>query len=76
MLPRTLALYCPNVEHLDLSDCKKISDISINAISRHCSKLLSINLESCVNISDMSLKAISDGCPVIIPTTVAYAHFN
>lgn len=63
---RTLAQHCHNVERLDLSDCKKITDLSTQAISKHCSKLTSINLESCANITDLSLKAISDGCPVSI----------
>lgn len=61
---RTLAQHCHNVERLDLSDCKKITDQATHAISKHCAKLTSINLESCVNISDKSLKDISDGCPV------------
>lgn len=59
-----LAQHCHNVERLDLSDCKKITDLSIHSISKHCPKLTSINLESCVNITDISLKAISDGCSV------------
>lgn len=61
---RTLAQHCHNIERLDLSDCKKITDQAIHAISKHCAKLTSINLESCVNITDKSLKDISDGCPV------------
>lgn len=61
---RTLAHHCHNIERLDLSDCKKITDQAVHAISKHCAKLSAINLESCVIISDKSLKDISDGCPV------------
>lgn len=61
---RTLAQHCHNIERLDLSDCKKITDQAIYAISKHCSKMTGINLESCVNITDKSLKNIADGCPV------------
>lgn len=61
---RTLAQHCHNIERLDLSDCKKITDQAIYAISKHCSKLTAINLESCVNITDKSLKNVADGCPV------------
>lgn len=63
-MSRTLANHCHNIEQLDLSECNKITDISVESISRHCSKLASINLESCSNITDNSLKYISDGCPV------------
>lgn len=62
---RTLAQHCHNIERLDLSDCKKITDQAIYAISKHCAKLSNINLESCVNITDKSLKNLADGCPVI-----------
>lgn len=61
---RTLAQHCHNIEHLDLSECKKITDLATQALSRYCSKLASINLDSCSQISDSSLKAISDGCSV------------
>lgn len=61
---RTLAQHCHNIERLDLSDCKKITDQAIYAISKHCAKLSTINLESCVNITDKSLKNLADGCPV------------
>lgn len=61
---RTLAQHCHNIERLDLSDCKKITDQAIYAISKHCSKLTAISLESCVNITDKTLKNIADGCSV------------
>lgn len=61
---RVLAQHCHNIERLDVSGCKKISDQAIHAISKHCAKLISINLESCINITDKSLKDLSDGCSV------------
>lgn len=61
---RTLAFHCPNIENLDLSECKKITDISTQSISKNCVRLAAINLQSCSNITDDSLKYISDGCPV------------
>lgn len=64
MIFRTLAQHCHNIERLDLSDCKRITDQAIYAISKHCSKLTGINLESCVNITDKTLKNVADGCPV------------
>lgn len=64
LIYRTLAQHCHNIERLDLSDCKKITDQAIYAISKHCAKLTAINLESCINITDKSLKNIADGCPV------------
>lgn len=63
-ISRTLANHCHNIEHLDLSECKKITDLSVTDISRYCNKLTAINLDSCSNITDNSLKYISDGCPV------------
>jgi F-box and leucine-rich repeat protein 2/20 len=60
---RTLAQHCHNIEHLDLTECKKITDAA-TANFKHCSKLQQISLESCSQISDLSLKSISDGCPV------------
>lgn len=73
---RTLAQHCHNIERLDLSDCKKITDQATHAISKHCAKLTSINLESCVNISDKSLKDISDGCPVSFPISFPFEREN
>lgn len=71
---RTLAQHCHNIERLDLSDCKKITDQAIYAISKHCAKLTGINLESCVNITDKSLKNVADGCPVSDNTHTLQAH--
>lgn len=75
---RTLAQHCPNIEYLDLSECKKVTDVSIESLSRHCIKLLSLNVCSCSNITDNSLKFISDGCSVsnsnrlIVEFTITY----
>lgn len=73
---RTLAQHCHNIERLDLSDCKKITDQAIYAISKHCSKMTGINLESCVNITDKSLKNIADGCPVRFLHRIFQQHFQ
>ena len=61
---RTLAQHCHNIEHLDLTECKKITDAATEPLSKHCNKLQQISLESCSQVSDLSLKSISDGCPV------------
>lgn len=61
---RTLAQYCHNIEHLDLTKGKKISDLAVQSLSKHCPKLSSIILNGCVNVSDSSLKALADGCSV------------
>lgn len=60
---RTLAQSCPNIEELNLSQCKKISDATCAALSNHCPKLQRLNLDSCPEITDLALKDISDGCP-------------
>lgn len=61
---RTLAQFCHNIEHLDLTKGKKISDASIQKISEKCPKLSGIVLNGCVNVTDLSLKALADGCAV------------
>lgn len=65
-LYRTLAQYCHNIEHLDLSECKRVTDLAVQALSSYCFKLASIYLESCAQITDSSLKALSDRCHVSI----------
>lgn len=62
----TLAQYCPNIEHIDLTKGKKISDLAVQSLSNHCPKLSAIILDNCVHITDQSLKALADGCPVSI----------
>lgn len=73
---RTLAQHCHNIERLDLSDCKRITDQAIYAISKHCSKLTGINLESCVNITDKTLKNVADGCPVRYFPSTCFFFFS
>lgn len=71
---RTLAQSCPNIEELNLSQCKKISDATCAALSSHCPKLQRLNLDSCPEITDISLKDLSDGCPLLTHINLSWCE--
>lgn len=68
---KTLAQSCPNVEDLNLNGCKKLTDATCQALSKHCSKLQKLNLDSS-GITDLSLKALSDGCPQLTHINISW----
>ena len=51
-----------NLTSIDLSYCKKLSDIGLVAIAEGCHYLTSINLTYCHSISDEGVSAIAEGC--------------
>lgn len=71
---RTLAQSCPNIEELNLSQCKKISDATCAALSSHCPKLQRLNLDSCPEITDMSLKDLAAGCPLLTHINLSWCE--
>jgi len=71
---RTLAQSCPNIEELNLSQCKRISDATCAALSSHCPKLQRLNLDSCPEITDMSLKDLAAGCPLLTHINLSWCE--
>ena len=53
---------CHNLISINLSYCKKLSDIGLVAIAQGCHYLTSINLTYCHSISDEGASAIAEGC--------------
>ncbi|ESO91191.1 hypothetical protein LOTGIDRAFT_228723 [Lottia gigantea] len=51
---------CPNLEHVYLTDCSRLTDSSLKAISS-CKNLTVLNLADCVRISDAGIRYLVDG---------------
>ncbi|XP_054548485.1 dynein regulatory complex subunit 6 isoform X2 [Talpa occidentalis] len=54
----------PNISHIYMSDCKRITDVSLKSLSP-LKQLTVLNLANCVRIGDMGLRQFLDG-PVSI----------
>ncbi|CAG8810895.1 10856_t:CDS:2, partial [Racocetra fulgida] len=48
----------PNLEYIDLSGCKNITDVSICDIAHYCQKLEHFDISSC-DISDLAIEKIA-----------------
>lgn len=58
-LVASIALYLPDLRHLNLRYCYKISDKAVEAICDSLVKLESLNLSQCVKISDAAIARIA-----------------
>ena len=53
-----IVTYKPNIRHLDLNGCKKITDNSLRSISTFCTMLEHLNLRS-TSVTDNGLNQLS-----------------
>ena len=53
---------CRELELIDLTSCRNISDKFVSVLADGCGQLQSINLSGCLNITDTGLSALGHGC--------------
>ena len=70
----TFSQTCCNIETLDLSSCKKLSDKTFHCLAQHCTKLASLNISSCSALTDASLRAIGQGCPTLTSLNLSWCE--
>ena len=70
----TFSQTCCNIETLDLSSCKKLSDKTFHCLAQHCTKLATLNISSCSSLTDTSLRAIGHGCPQLISLNLSWCE--
>ncbi|XP_050412952.2 dynein regulatory complex subunit 6-like isoform X2 [Patella vulgata] len=51
---------CPNLEHVYLTDCSRLTDATLKSISA-CRNLIVLNLADCVRISDTGVRYMAEG---------------
>ncbi|KAI3655112.1 hypothetical protein MP228_000492 [Amoeboaphelidium protococcarum] len=57
-----VAISCPQIESLTLSNCSQITDRSMVLIAKHCRKLKILNLNRCDLVSTESVEELARGC--------------
>lgn len=64
LIVQEICLIQPNIETLNLSDCKEITDVSLWAIAKHCNpkSLRLLNLSGCHAITNIGLRSLSLKC--------------
>ena len=50
------------MQHIDVSDCRWLTDIVIQKVAQNCVDLRSLNLEGCFQVSDTGMNAIALNC--------------
>jgi hypothetical protein len=54
---------CPNLQSVDLSDCRNITDLSIARLAAVCPYLTSLNVKGSIQITDLGIIKLAFGCP-------------
>ncbi|CAI9737557.1 dynein regulatory complex subunit 6-like isoform X6 [Octopus vulgaris] len=57
---KLLSRMCPNVSHIYLADCQRLTDICLRYLAT-CKQLTILNLAECINITDAGIRSFSDG---------------
>eukprot|EP00795_Rhopilema_esculentum_P002093 gene2093-17665_t len=57
---RSLVKSCPDLHHLHLVDCERITDLSLKALSQ-CKNLVVVNYADCIRLSDAGVRYIVEG---------------
>nr|XP_020840115.1 F-box/LRR-repeat protein 13 [Phascolarctos cinereus] len=52
----------PNLEHLDVSYCPKLSGEILKALSAKCCRLTSLNIAGCPKMNDLAIRILSKKC--------------
>jgi F-box/leucine-rich repeat protein 2/20 len=55
---RALAVGCPNLELLAISDCNNVSDAGIRTVVRRCKGLRILKITACLQVKDTSLDVV------------------
>jgi F-box/leucine-rich repeat protein 13 len=63
MAVKFLTKHCTELRYVALTDCEKISDISLKCLAM-CKNLTVLNLADCIRISDNGVKYLGEGACV------------
>ena len=66
--------HCCNLQRINLSNCKKITDTGVSAIAQHCPLLSDINVFGCELLTDIGVSAIAQHCPLLSNIDVSGCH--
>jgi len=58
-----VALYCPALQELNLSDCVDVTDIAVTDVAHRCPLFITMRLASCSNITDEAIIEVAHHCP-------------
>lgn len=61
-----IAISCPQLEDLILSNCTQVSDKSMLLVGRHCKNLKRLNLNRCDRVSSLSIDALAQTCHKLV----------
>jgi Leucine Rich repeat len=50
------------LQSIDLSGCRRITDVGLSALGSRCVELQTIDLSGCVDVTDIGLSALGHGC--------------
>ena len=67
-----IVMACPSLQHIDLADCKALTDHSVDAIAKHCkTHLTTLVMDGCTEITDASVGALARVAKVLCTLNVA-----
>lgn len=64
----------PNLQHLTLLNCWKLTDSSVASLGKCCSSLENLDIGRCRYITDASISSISLGCPHLQALNLSYCN--
>lgn len=50
------------IQHMDVSDCRWLTDLVIQKVAQNCADLRDLNVEGCFQVSDTGMNAIASNC--------------
>lgn len=60
-----VATHCPQLEELNIGECKQVSDTGIHSLAQHCKKLSLLYMDSCIGVTGESLLEMAQQCPAL-----------
>lgn len=67
-----IVMSCHCLQHIDLADCKSLTDRTVSAIARHCkAHLTTLVMDGCTSITDVSVEALIKVAKVLSTLNVA-----
>ena len=65
VLVQEVCVMKPDMTSLNLSQCRKVTDVGLWAIARHCTKLRELTLSQCEGVTNIGLRSLAMKCTSI-----------
>lgn len=62
ILERWITSWGKTIQHINVSDCKWLTDLVIKKVAQNCVDLRSLNIEGCFQVSDTGMNEIATNC--------------